>query len=64
MFIRVEIKAYKRQFNASNYCADTTLNVFFCLFLFNGKVLDKINYLPQNHLLRDGTDHRKDRYPK
>ena len=27
MFIRVEIKAYKRQFNASNYCADTTLSL-------------------------------------
>ena len=24
MFIRVEIKGYKRQYNASNYCADTT----------------------------------------
>ena len=26
MFIRVEIKAYKRQYNASKYCADATFS--------------------------------------
>ena len=26
MFIQVEIKAYQRPYNASNYCADKTIN--------------------------------------
>ena len=28
MFTRVEFKAYKRQYNASNYCADKTIGDF------------------------------------